>query len=325
MATLIECKLCPRHCRIGDGQRGNCRVRSNIDGKLFTLVYGKPCAIHIDPIEKKPFYHVLPATSSFSIATAGCNLHCKYCQNWQISQNPPEQTENVDLSPQAAVDAAIKNRCRSIAYTYSDPVIFYEYAVDISRLAKSKGILNVHRTAGYIEKEPLEELCAVTDAINVDFKGITEDFYRGMSEATLAPVLDAMKTIRKWGVWLELTNLVVPTWNDREEDIKNLCRWIVDNLGAQVPLHFSRFWPMHQLKNLPPTPVATLERAYEIARKEGLHFCYIGNIPDHSANNTYCPNDGKVLVRRIGFTVLENNIVGGKCKFCNTAIPGIWS
>lgn len=323
--AIVECRLCPRRCRIANGGRGDCRVRVNLDGTLYTLVYGKPCAANVDPIEKKPLYHVLPGTSSFSIATAGCNGHCKFCQNWQISQRPPEETRNYDMPPEKVVAITIQNKCDSISYTYTDPVIFYEYAIDTCRLAKKHALRNVLVTAGYIETEPLVELCAVADAANVDLKGITEKFYRDICSLGLKEVQRAIVTMKKHGVWVELTNLVIPTLNDSERDIRKLCRWVADNLGADTPVHFSRFWPMYQLQNLPPTPLETLSRAYDIARAEGIRFVYVGNVPGHHGNNTYCPHDGKVLIRRRGYIISENNIVDGKCGFCQRPVPGIWS
>jgi pyruvate formate lyase activating enzyme len=320
----IECQLCPRHCQIPEGGRGNCRVRTNIGGKLFSLAYGNPCSVHVDPIEKKPFFHVLPGTQAFSLATAGCNLHCLYCQNWEISQRPPEETENQDLPPQAVVANALKYNCRSIAYTYSDPVIFYEYTYDTSVIAKDKGLLNVLVTAAYIEPEPLARLCEVVQAIKVDFKGITEEFYRNMCSATLQPVLNNMIAIKKSGVWLELCNLLVPTWNDSDKDIRELCQWVRNNLGVDTPIHFSRFWPTHKLLNLPPTPEETLTRAWDIAKAEGLHFPNTGNVPDHPGNNTYCPKDGKLIIARRGYDVIENHVLDGKCEYCGSTIPGIW-
>lgn len=325
MPGTVECQLCKRKCRLVDGQKGDCRVRINLDGKLQTLVYGNPCAVHIDPIEKKPLFHVLPGTGSYSIATAGCNVHCKFCQNWQISQRPAEETHNYDLPPAKVVSEALRYRCRSIAYTYSDPVIFYEYMYDTSQLAHQQDILNLMITAAFIEEKPLLELCPLIDAANVDLKGITEEYYRNMCSAELAPVQNAIITMRKQNVWVELTNLIVPTWNDSEDDIRRLCRWVVDNVGPDVPLHFSRFWPQHQLKNLPPTPVGTLSAAWDIAKGEGIRYAYVGNVPGHEGNSTFCPTDGKLLIKRIGYQILENNIVNGKCRFCQTQIPGIWS
>jgi len=324
MPKIIECQLCPRACQLTEGQRGDCRVRIHLDGKLQTLVYGNPCSVHVDPIEKKPLFHVLPQTGTFSIATAGCNLHCKFCQNWQISQRPPEETHNYDLPPERVVEEALKAKVQSISFTYSDPIIFYEYTYDTARLAHQKNLLNIWVTAGYINEKPLLDICPHIDAANVDLKGITEEYYRKMSSATLAPVLKAIKIMRREGVWVELTNLVVPTWNDKQKDIRDLCRWVLDNVGPDVPLHFSRFWPQHQLKNLPPTPPETMTMAWDIAKQEGVHYAYVGNVPGHPGNNTYCPKDNKLLIQRIGYQILQNNVVNGKCGFCQTKIPGIW-
>ena len=322
--SIVECHLCPHHCRIDEGGRGNCRARTNIGGKLYTLTYGNPCSVNVDPIEKKPFYHVLPGTNSFSLATAGCNLHCKYCQNWTISQRPPEETENIDLPPDAVVQNALSHNCRSIAYTYSDPVIFYEYTYDTSVLARKENLLNLTVTAGYIEQAPLIELCKVIDGSHVDLKGMTDEYYKNMSGGTLKPVLDCILTMKKLGVWVELINLIVPTWNDKDEDIRTLCRWVRANAGKDTPLHFSRFWPMHELLNLPPTPLETLTRAREIAKAEGLEYVYTGNVPNDPGNNTYCPKDGKLLIARLGYEVIENHVVDGKCEYCGESIPGIW-
>lgn len=320
----VKCLLCPRECELTDGHRGDCRARMNIGGQLKTLVYGKPCAVHVDPIEKKPLFHYLPGTGSFSIATAGCNLHCMYCQNWEISQREPENTRNISLSPQEVVDGAVAAKCRTIAYTYSEPVIFFEYTSDTARLAHKKGLSNIWVTAAYINPEPLKEAITFVDAANIDLKGITDKFYRTMSKGTLKPVLDAIVTMKREGVWVELTNLVVPTYNDTEEDFSRLCGWIVDNVGKDVPVHFSRFWPMYQLKNLPPTPEETLTRARNIAMSKGIHYAYVGNIPGHKGNNTYCPACKKIIIDRRGYSILEYNIAGGKCKFCSHPIPGRW-
>ena len=323
MAT-IQCQLCPKYCTLGIGDRGNCRVRINLDNKLHTLVYGNPCAVHVDPIEKKPFYHFLPETSAFSIATAGCNLHCKYCQNWQISQSNPEDTHNFDLSPQKVVAEALRAKCKTIAYTYSDPIIFYEYTTDTAKIAKQKGLKNALVTAAYINQPPMLEIAPLIDAANVDLKGMTNVFYREMCGGSLQPVLDAIVTMVKKGIWVEVTNLVVPTWNDTDQDFKLLAEWIVNTIGADVPLHFSRFWPRHKLKNLPPTPVDTLIRAREIALNAGLNYVYLGNIPGHAGNHTYCPNDKKIVIRREGYRILEYNLINGKCAHCLTPIAGVW-
>lgn len=325
MNKKVQCELCPRGCLLVEGQRGDCRVRINLDGKLQTLVYANPCSINVDPIEKKPLFHVLPGSGAFSVATAGCNLHCKYCQNWQISQSPPENLTNYNLSPEQMIKGALDAGCRSIAYTYSDPVIFYEYVYDAGRLAKKAGILNILVTAAYINQQPLIDLCPYIDAANVDLKGITDDFYQRMSSATLKPVQEAILTMKKMGVWVELTNLVVPTWNDAEKDLRALCQWIKDYCGEKTPLHFSKFWPMHQLKNLPPTPASTLEKAWEIAKATGLKYVYVGNVPGHKGNSTYCPGCGALLIERVGYQILQNNVVNGICNKCGEKIPGIWS
>jgi len=320
----VRCNLCPFRCILGDSQTGQCRVRKNIRGKLYSLNYGKVVAAHIDPVEKKPVFHFLPGSKIFSVATAGCNLHCKYCQNWTISQRKPQEVDYVYMEPQDIVKAAKKYNCSSIAYTYTEPVIFYELVYETARLAKKEGLLNVMVTAGYINEKPLRQLCGVMDVIKVDFKAYNEDFYKEVVSGDLNSVLNTLKVIKEEGVWLEVVNLVVPALNDDEQDIKNLCLWIRDNLGEDVPLHFSRFHPMYKLTNLPPTPVRTLEKAARIAKDTGLKFVYIGNVPLHSSENTYCPKCGKVLIGRRGYQILENNIIDDKCKFCGENIPGIW-
>ena len=320
----VKCLLCPRECELKEGERGNCLSRMNISGKLQTLVYGKPCAVHVDPIEKKPLFHYLPGSKSFSIATAGCNLHCMYCQNWEISQREPENTRNLNLSPEEVVRQALDTNSRTIAYTYSEPVIFFEYAKDTAKLAHKNGLSNVWVTALYINPKPLKEAVGFVDAANVDLKGITDKFYKTVPKGTLKPVLDGIKTMKKEGVWVELTNLVVPTYNDTREDVSKLCDWVVDNLGVEVPMHFSRFWPMFQLKNLPPTPEEVLINARRIAMSKGIHYVYIGNVPGHEGNNTYCPVCKNIVIKRRGYMILEYNIVGGRCKFCNHVIPGRW-
>jgi pyruvate formate lyase activating enzyme len=296
----------------------------NIDGKLQTLVYGKPCAVHVDPIEKKPFYHFLPGSLSFSLATAGCNLHCLYCQNWEISQSNPEDTVNMDMSPGQVVQGAIDNKCRTIACTYSEPIIFFEYAADIASISHKNNLLNIWVTAGYINQKPLEEACGFLDGIKVDLKGITEDFYQNVTRGSIWPVMNAIKLIKEKGVWLELVNLIVPTYNDTRDDFSKLCDWIVENVGPDVPVHFSKFWPTYQLKNLPPTPEESLILARNIAMSKGINYVYIGNVPEHKGNNTYCPACKKMIIERLGYTVTKNNIRSGKCEFCNNIIPGRW-
>jgi pyruvate formate lyase activating enzyme len=293
-------------------------------GELFTLVNGNPCAVHIDPIEKKPLLHFLPSSRSFSVATAGCNLHCKNCQNWEISQRRPEETFNYRLPAPDLVAEALRSRCRSIAYTYSDPNIFFEYVLETAALAAENDIKNVLVTAGFINPEPQLELCRVVDAANVDLKGFTEDFYRDICFARLQPVLDALVLYRQEGVWLEVTHLIIPTLNDDLSEIARMCRWMVENLGADVPLHFSRFHPRYQLKNLPPTPVETLEQARDTALQAGVRYAYVGNVPGHKGESTYCPRCGRVVIGRIGYSLTEMHLVEGCCEYCGERIAGVW-
>lgn len=320
----VKCLLDPLECELAEFERGICRVKANIGGELKSLVYGKIASAHVDPIEKKPLFHVLPGSRSFSIATAGCNLGCVFCQNWELSQSNPEDIPHYNLSPEEVVELAIKNKCDTIAYTYSEPVIFYEYMLDTAKLARKKGLKNLMITAGYINPEPLRELCKYIDAANVDLKGFTDEYYRQIVFGDLETVLQALKIMQEEGVWIEITNLIEPTLNDDPQLIRQMCVWIRENLGPDVPLHFSRFYPMYKLKNLPPTPVKTLEEAKRIAEEEGLRYVYIGNVYGHPGENTVCPKDAKTLVVRVGYNIIENNIVEGKCKFCAEQVPGIW-
>jgi pyruvate formate lyase activating enzyme len=320
----VRCALCPRRCVVAPGERGYCEVRENRDGTYYTLTYGNPCAVHIDPIEKKPFYHFLPTTRSFSIATAGCNLECKFCQNWHISQALPEELYNESLTPEELVEAAIASGCESIAYTYSEPTIFYEYMIDTARLARARGLRNVYHSNGFINEEPLRELCKYLDAANIDLKGFSEDYYADMSDAWLEPVLRTLRILREEGVHVEITTLVVPGWNDDPEMISAMCEWIYENLGADVPLHFSRFHPQYKLRDLPPTPVERLETAHSLAREAGLKFVFIGNVPGHRANSTYCPECSRRLIYRIGYSVDPSGLDSGACPACGTEIEGVW-
>jgi len=322
---VVECLLCPRQCTLAPGERGYCDVRANQDGKLYSLVYGNPCAVHIDPIEKKPFFHVLPGSSSFSIATAGCNFDCKFCQNWEISQEVPEKTFNFNLPPSLVVESAATYECQSIASTYVEPTIFFEYMYDIGALAMQKGLLNIYHSNGYINARPLNDLCGYLDAACIDLKGFSEEFYESMTEGGLKPVLRSIQTLKERGVHVELVNLVIPTKNDGEKMIGDMCSWIVSKVGADVPLHFSRFYPMYKLRNLPPTPVETLERARTIALASGMRYVYIGNVAGHEAEHTYCPRCKKVVIARRGYFVVARHVTGGTCNFCGQSIPGIWS
>jgi len=320
----LLCHKCPHGCVLADGDAGKCRNRVNYSGTMYSIAYGNPCAVHIDPIEKKPFFHFLPSTHAYSIAAAGCNLRCLNCQNWQISQFSPKETDNVDLMPSAVVDECIRNGCESIAYTYAEPNTFYEYGYDTALLARQKGIRNVWKSSGYINEEPLRLLCKRIDAANIDLKGFDEDVYWRLNQATLKPVLKALKVLKEEKVWLEITNLVVPQWTDDLPTIRKMSSWLVANGFADTPLHFSRFTPLYKLTQLPTTPVSVLEQARNDALAAGMHYVYIGNVPGHAAENTYCHNCGKMIVERRGFVIHSNDIVNGKCKFCGEGIPGVW-
>ncbi|HID10339.1 MAG TPA: AmmeMemoRadiSam system radical SAM enzyme [Candidatus Latescibacteria bacterium] len=320
----IRCTLCPRECVIDDQERGYCGVRENRGGVYYTLVYGKPCTWHVDPIEKKPLFHFIPGTKAFSISTVGCNIECKFCQNWQISQIRPEQSVDYVASPGEIAWAADATGCASIAYTYAEPVIFYEYMYDCAVEGRKRDVRSVMISNGYINREPMRQLCKVLDAVKIDFKAYTERFYRELCRGHLKPVLDTLVLLKQMGIWFEMVYLVVPTQNDSPDEIRQMCRWILQELGPDVPLHFTRFYPQYKMRNLPPTPVKTLERAWEIARDEGLHFVYIGNVPGHRAESTYCPSCDRRLIYRIGYAVEVEGLRNGRCAHCGREIPGVW-
>ena len=319
-----KCVLCPRECVIDDRERGYCGVRENRGGAYYTLVHSRVCSAHIDPIEKKPFFHVYPGTTAFSIATAGCNVNCKMCQNWEISQVRPEQVRNVYLPPKELATLARQNGCKSIAYTYTEPVVFYEYMVDSADAGHAEGVKSVVVTGGYINRKPLEELCRHVDAIKVDLKAFSEKYYEEIVNGKLKPVLDGLVTMKSRGMWTEIVYLVVPTLNDSDDEFRRLAKWVKAELGPDVPVHFSRFHPEYLLKNLPPTPLKTLERAKAIADSEGLHYVYLGNVPGHPAESTYCHRCHKKIIDRVGYLVRSVEIKKGRCKFCNQEIPGVW-
>jgi len=320
-----RCKLCPRECVIDDRERGYCGVRENHGGSYYTLVHSRVCAAHIDPIEKKPFFHFHPGTLAFSVATAGCNVNCKMCQNWDISQSRPEQVRSTYLPPKQLASLVEQNRCPTIAYTYSEPVVFYEYMRDAAEAGHSRGIKSVVISGGFIQQDPLKKLCLGVDAIKVDLKAFAEKFYKEVVNGQLKPVQDALVTMRKSGMWTEIVYLIIPTLNDSDGEFRALAQWIKSDLGVDVPLHFSRFHPEYLLKNLPPTPLETMERAKAIADSEGLHYVYLGNVPGHPAESTYCPKCRRVVVGRMGFTVTEMHLRKGKCEYCQQTIPGVWA
>jgi len=317
--------LCPKLCLIGPGQSGDCRIRVNMDGKLRTVTYGYPSAVHVDPIEKKPLNHFLPGSSVFSIATVGCNLHCKNCQNWDISQRNPEDASAVPLAPGDIPAMARRHGCLSVAYTYTDPLAYYEYTLDSCIKVCEAGLRNVLVTAGYINELPLRELCRYVHAANIDLKAMSDEFYINICGGTLKPVLNSLVVTKSLGVLVEVTNLVIPGLNDKDDELTALCRWVRDNLGRETPVHFSRFHPQHRMRHIPPTPAATLERARQIARAEGLDYVYIGNVLVDDASTTRCPTCGRDVLRRTGYTVLKNDVVEGSCPNCKTEIYGVWN
>jgi pyruvate formate lyase activating enzyme len=324
-ARGIMCRICPNECVLKEGELSKCNNRKVHNSILYTMAFGNPCSVNIDPIEKKPLYHFLPGSRAYSIATAGCNLVCLNCQNWTISQTSPDKTRNYDLMPEKVVEECIKNNCSSIAYTYSEPTTFYEYVYETATLAKKAGIKNIIKSNGYINAEPMKKLCSVIDAANIDLKAFSESTYLKLTGGKLQPVLDTLKVYRDMGVWLEITNLVVPTWTDNLDDIRSMCRWLSDNGFKNTPIHFSRFYPIHKLEQLPPTPVEILNSAARIAFEEGLKYVYTGNVPGNEMSNTKCPSCNSIILVRQGYRIASNTITGGKCNKCGFKIDGVWN
>jgi pyruvate formate lyase activating enzyme len=320
----VRCRLCPNQCFLSPGDRGACRSRVNIGGKLYSLSYGNPCSINVDPIEKKPLFHFYPGSTIYSFAAAGCNLRCLNCQNWEISQKRPEDLEHAELFPADVIKAAKKGGYNFIACTYSEPTSFYEYMHDTAKLGKEAGLKTVLISNGYINEMPLLELARYIDGANINLKSFDDKIYQTLNGGTLEPVLNTFKTLHAQGVWFEMTTLVVPTYIEDRDMIKRMCAWILKELGPDYPLHFIRFHPDYKLTRLPWTPVATLEEFREIAMKEGLHYVYVGNVPGHAGESTYCHGCKKMLIERTGYVLKQMNIVNGKCKFCGTTIPGRW-
>jgi len=321
----VQCELCPKMCLIEPGQSGECRVRINIDGVLRTVVYGFPCSVSpYDPVEKKPLFHFLPGTRILSVATIGCNLHCLNCQNWEISQKNPEESTAAFLPPERLVQLAKRNRYLSIAYTYSEPIIFYEYTYDTAKLARKEGIRNVLVTAGYINPQPWKELLEYIDVANIDLKFISDDLYRRICSGTLKPVQNALVLAKASGTLVEVTNLIIPTLNDKPEQIRELARWLKANMGRETPLHFSGFYPRYKMQHLPPTSLKTLEMARELAISEGLDYVYIGNVRSKEGENTYCPGCKGLLIERKGYILLQNRLKEGCCPDCGKEIYGVW-
>ena len=324
-AGIVKCLLCAQGCVIKEGNRGRCRARMNVNGELKSLVYGRPMTIHIDPIEKKPFYHFLPGVSAFSLATSGCPLRCKFCQNWEISQASPEDYQVPPTPPSLIVRSSRAREAPVIAFTYNEPTVFVEYMTDIAREAKKQGLRSVLISCGIMNEAPLAELCETLDAIKIDLKGYDETFYRDVCGAELKPVLRSIRQIARSSAHLEIVNLIVPTLNDSEKMLRGLIDWVIGEIGPDVPVHFTRFHPDYQLRNLPPTPVATLERTREMAMVRGMNFAYVGNVPGHPGNHTYCPSCGKAVIKRTGFFIAEMHVKKGLCAFCRTKISGVWT
>ena len=320
----VKCLLCAQCCLIKENEHGKCRGRINFKGELHSLVYGRPIAIHIDPIEKKPFYHFLPGSEAYSLATAGCPLSCMFCQNWEISQSSPEDNQVKFIPPTEIVNNSKQKEVPIIAFTYNEPTTFFEYIVDIAKEAKKLNIRSVLVSCGFMNPDPLKELCDDLDAIKIDLKGYSDNFYKNVCNASLSPVLRTIKQIAKSKTHLEIVNLVVPTLNDSEKMMSELVNWIANEIGNDVPIHFTRFHPDYKLLNLPPTPISTLEHIREMAMSKGIHYAFVGNVPGHEGNHTYCPSCRKTIIKRSGFFLTENNIKNGKCGFCGTVIAGVW-
>ncbi len=323
----VECRLCAHNCRISPGKRGLCGVRENRGGTLYSLVYGKIIAEHVDPIEKKPLFHFHPGTRAYSIGTVGCNFRCAHCQNSEISQLPHNHGGRIagrECTPDDIVAAARRTGSQTIAYTYNEPTIFFEFARDTAVLAQQERIKNIFVSNGYMSRETTKRIAPYLDAINIDLKGFTDAFYKKICGARLQPVLDSIKQMKEAGVWLEVTTLVIPTLNDSEEELRDIARFI-RSVGADTPWHVSRFFPAYRLDHLPPTPVTTLQRAREIGLEEGLHYVYEGNVAEPESENTYCPGCGKVVIERAGFHVAAGiGVKLGKCPECGVHIAGEW-
>jgi pyruvate formate lyase activating enzyme len=300
-------------------------VRFNRHGTYFTLIYGRPVTIHNDPIEKKPFFHFLPGTDALSLATVGCNVNCKFCQNWEISQVGPGQISGSYVPPQTIINYTRGYNSPTIAYTYTEPVVFIEYMYDIAALGRQRGLRSVMITNGYIQPQPMIDLCAVLDAVKVDLKAFTQKFYDELVTGKLQPVLDTLVLLKKQKMWTEIVYLVIPGKNDDPGEIREMAQWIKQDLSSDTPLHFSRYHPQYLIKNIPPTPVTTLERCHQICRKEGLDYVYIGNVPGNDAEKTYCPNCHKLLIDRYGYQIQIEGLKDGKCGKCGRKIPGVWS
>lgn len=320
----VQCELCPNGCQLDDGDRGICRVRKNIKGTLYTLVYSRIAAAHVDPIEKKPLYHFLPGSTAYSVATAGCNISCKFCQNWELSQANPEDLDAVRTEPGDLPRLARSGGSKIVA-TYNEPTVQFEYILDASAAARRQGIRSIIISNGYIRPEAGRMLAKNLDGIKIDLKAFSDSFYRTICSGSLKPVLDNLVSVYSTGKWLEIVVLVIPTLNDSADEIRRMTSWVRKNLSPDVPMHFTRFHAMYKIQNLPPTPVSTLERCRTIAKEEGIRYPYVGNIDGHPWENTYCHGCGKMIIRRSGFYHVDNSVRNGACPFCAARIPGVWA
>ncbi len=321
----VQCLVCPMNCVLAPGEVCFCRTRMNRGGKLVNNAYANPCIVRVDPVEKTPLNHFAPGAKALSVATGGCNLRCLYCQNWRESQSEPKDLRNVDLAPERAVTGALEQDVRILCFTYTEPVVYSEYILDVAAYARERGVRCVMASAAYMEPEPMKELCRAMSGAALALKGFTPEFYRTVCGQKLEPTLKALEAARSTGVWMEVTTLVVPTLNDDMKSVKEQCRWHRKSLGPDVPLHFARFIPEHKLAELPRTPVSTLEDCRKIALDEGLRFVYLSNVAPHEGNRTLCPKCGKVLVDRLGFKILSSCLDQGTCPGCSTRIPGVWA
>lgn len=320
----VQCTICPRNCILKEGQSGFCQIRKNIDGNVILTSYGYNTGLSIDPIEKKPLYHFYPGTKVLSFGTLGCNMGCGFCQNWHISKSKADPKIN-RTDPEKIVEIAKKMGCKSVAFTYNDPVIFFEYAVDTAKICRDEGIKTVAVTAGYINPEPRKEFFAYMDAANIDLKAFSDEFYKKNCLARLEPILDTIKYVKnETNCWLELTTMLIEGENDSNNELKKECEWIVENLGTDVPLHFSAFHPAYKFMDRPPTRLATLLRAYDIAKEAGIKYVYTGNVADTKTSTTYCHACSKPLIVRLGYETIDENLTSGHCKFCGAKCTGVF-
>jgi pyruvate formate lyase activating enzyme len=322
----VHCFLCSHHCKIAESEFGFCGVRQNQEGKLYTHVYGKLIAAHIDPIEKKPLYHFLPGSRAFSVATVGCNFHCGFCQNWQISQIESGKElvmGSLEATPEEIVEKAEESGCRSIAYTYTEPTIFFEYAYETAKLAKERSLANIFVTNGFMTAETLKMIHPYLNACNVDLKSFRSEFYKKNCKGRLKPVLDSIRLMRELDIWVEVTTLVIPDQNDSEEELRDIARFIA-GVDPSIPWHISRFHPDYQFADSRATPIETLRKAYDVGKEEGLKFIYTGNLPGEESD-TLCPHCGEILIRRTAMSVLEDKLKGPQCPFCKGQIAGVFS